>query len=92
MVEKERKDKRREGENEIGRGKSGQVAKNEEAKVDRWHAGSLADALLLDSKDINLEKLVKFVGIAELEKYCILSFGSLLLKDNSRNYITFYLN
>ena len=35
----------------IGRGKSGQVATIEEAILDRWHAGRLADALLLDSKD-----------------------------------------
>ena len=47
----ERKQPRREGENEIGRGKSGQVATIEEAILDRWHGGRLADALLLDSKD-----------------------------------------
>ena len=51
VVEKECREKRREGENEIGRGKSGQVATIEEAILDRWHGGRLADALLLDSKD-----------------------------------------
>ena len=51
MKKSAEREKRREGENEIGRGKSGQVATIEEAILDRWHGGRLADALLLDSKD-----------------------------------------